>query len=103
MRVFVCGLGAIFFSAYALAVRDEPKRISLGSFHSSPDSAFVGKPGLIDYNENFVNGLLLGAGNWTQDLQAIQNQIDQSLVLPQSLVRSFVLVAEKRLPASKEN
>jgi hypothetical protein len=60
---------------------------------------YAPNPDLPEHNENFFSPNVYSHRVWTPDLQLIQDEIERHLVLPQSLVRSFIMVGEKRISA----
>jgi hypothetical protein len=59
----------------------------------------------VDLNENYLNRdyFLSGELVWTPQLQDLLNHIQESVTLPQSVLRTFISVAEKSLNPKKNN
>ncbi|MBK7844603.1 MAG: hypothetical protein IPJ71_13085 [Bdellovibrionales bacterium] len=59
----------------------------------------------VDLNENYLNRDYFASGDlvWTQPLQYLLNHIQASVALPQTLLRTFISVAEKSLKPKKDN
>ncbi|MCB0356020.1 MAG: hypothetical protein KDD40_03380 [Bdellovibrionales bacterium] len=100
--VLLCFLPILSFaSTESLSYGDfQPKLTTIeGSFARNLSKALVNNNSIErDLNENFFNSNFDSHEIvWDSDLQTIQNLVESRLVLPTSLVRSFVYVAEKRL------
>lgn len=93
MRIFLI-LAAIPF--VVAPTREIPR------FNQIDNSLFEVKSIRPDHNENFFSDDLDTTEIiWDSRLQSIQDKIDEKLVLPPSLVRSFILVAENRIPQTR--
>ncbi|MBK8203512.1 MAG: hypothetical protein IPK68_14695 [Bdellovibrionales bacterium] len=72
---------------------------------SAPKKLVAPPDDRVDLNENFLNIHYFSSDElvWTQPLQYLLNQIQESVTLPQTVLRTFISVAEKSLIPNKNN
>lgn len=72
---------------------------------SAPKKLVAPPDDRVDLNENFLNIHYFSSDElvWTQPLQYLLNQIQESVTLPQTVLRTFISVAEKSLKPKENN
>ncbi|MBK9040138.1 MAG: hypothetical protein IPL83_13405 [Bdellovibrionales bacterium] len=72
---------------------------------SAPKKLVAPPDDRVDLNENFLNRDYFSSDElvWTQPLQYLLNHIQESVTLPQTVLRTFISVAEKSLKPKENN